>query len=152
MRLVSRTLRPETDMDSTLTPMIDVVFLLLVFFVWTSSFQSIEEILPSRLTAQSGGKSQLPLELTPEQDFDQVVVHVGWSDGEAQWKINDSPIASATVLGAALDQIHAVQPDAPIVVHPTGEAPLALVIQAYDLSRLAGFSKVSLAADLSTGR
>ena len=31
--------RGDASMDSTMTPMIDVVFLLLVFFVWTASFQ-----------------------------------------------------------------------------------------------------------------
>ena len=38
------------DMDSAMTPMIDVVFLLLIFFVWTASFQIVEQILPSEIS------------------------------------------------------------------------------------------------------
>ena len=43
-----------TDIDAAMTPMIDVVFLLLVFFVWTASFQIIEQALPSQLVSQTG--------------------------------------------------------------------------------------------------
>ena len=40
----------ENDIDSAMTPMIDVVFLLLVFFVWTASFQVVEFVLPSNMS------------------------------------------------------------------------------------------------------
>ena len=43
-----------TDMNATMTPMIDVVFLLLVFFVWTASFTVIEQTLRSDMTAEVG--------------------------------------------------------------------------------------------------
>ena len=135
--------------DSTMTPMIDVVFLLLVFFVWSSSFQAVEALLPSRLAADFGGQAVAPIEISPEQDFDKIVLHVDWQDGGVHWRINDAPIEAVEQLRAAFDQIHAVQPEAPIIVHPAGQAPLAHVIQAYDLARLSGFAKVSLAADMS---
>ena len=38
------------ELEIKMTPMIDVVFLLLVFFVWTASFQAIEYLLPSSLS------------------------------------------------------------------------------------------------------
>jgi biopolymer transport protein ExbD len=142
----------ESDMDSTMTPMIDVVFLLLVFFVWTSSFQAVEALLPSRLAAESGGQAAPPIEISPEFDFDQVVVRVDWQEGRVGWQINDAPLDSLEHLRSALDQIHTVQPQAPIIVHPFEQVPLAHVIQAYDLARLSGFTKVSLAADLSGTR
>ena len=44
----------DIDIDKAMTPMIDVVFLLLVFFVWTASFQIIEHVLPSKMSAQLG--------------------------------------------------------------------------------------------------
>ena len=40
------------EMD--MTPMIDVVFLLIIFFVWTAGFQMVEHVLPSNLTATAG--------------------------------------------------------------------------------------------------
>ena len=42
------------DVDVKMTPMIDVVFLLLVFFIWTASFQIVEQVLPSSVSAQRG--------------------------------------------------------------------------------------------------
>ena len=42
----------DIDIDKAMTPMIDVVFLLLVFFVWTASFQIIEHVLPSKRSEQ----------------------------------------------------------------------------------------------------
>lgn len=148
MRVVSSHSRRESDMDSTMTPMIDVVFLLLVFFVWTSSFQAIEALLPSRLAAETGGATTAPLTLDPEMDFDQVVIGVDYRDQTVAWRINDVSTATIDQLRLALDQIHALQPEAPIIVHPSDETPLAFVIQAYDLARVAGFAKVSLAAEL----
>ncbi|GIW98073.1 MAG: hypothetical protein KatS3mg111_1406 [Pirellulaceae bacterium] len=41
--------RPE-DADVAMTPMIDVIFLLLVFFLATSSFRAVEKLLPSGVT------------------------------------------------------------------------------------------------------
>lgn len=148
MRVVSSVSRRESDVDSTMTPMIDVVFLLLVFFVWTSSFQAVELILPSRVTAETGGSEAPPIELSPEMDFDQVVVGVDYQNGAPAWRINETSIPTLDHLRVSLTQIQNVQPQAPIVVHPTDETPLAFVIQAYDLARVAGFTKVSLAAEL----
>lgn len=148
MRVTPNLHERGSDMDSTMTPMIDVVFLLLVFFVWTSSFQAVEAILPSRLAAESGGNSAQPIEISPEQDFDKIIIRVDWLGGAVAWRMNDAPVASAEQLSASLVQIHGVQPQAPIIVHPASDAPLAFVIQAYDLARLAGFSKVSLAAEM----
>jgi len=42
------------ELEIKMTPMIDVVFLLLVFFIWTSSFHIVENVLPSRLTVLLG--------------------------------------------------------------------------------------------------
>ena len=39
--------RGRTSLDNMMTPMIDVVFLLLIFFLTTASFQRLEKLLPS---------------------------------------------------------------------------------------------------------
>lgn len=149
MRIVPLLHARDSDMDSTMTPMIDVVFLLLVFFVWTSSFQAIETLLPSRLAAETGGRAVAPMEISPEQDFDKVIIRVDWEgEGGVRWRINDAPLDSVEQLRASLGEIQAVQPQAPIVVHPAENVPLAFVIQAYDLARVSGFTKVSLAANM----
>ena len=54
MRLPSAYIRRggDVDMNESMTPMIDVVFLLLVFFVWTASFQLVEKVMRSELSTE----------------------------------------------------------------------------------------------------
>ena len=77
-------------LDVKMTPMIDVVFLLLIFFVWTASFHIVEHILPSSVSEIIGNDSLSPNEPPPpEADFHDVIVRVLWSDGRvklARWR------------------------------------------------------------------
>ena len=60
-----------------MTPMIDVVFLLLVFFVWTASFHAVEYLPPSSLSQKQGtGQTVNVDEPPPEIEFEDIVVHV----------------------------------------------------------------------------
>ena len=84
----------SSDLDSAMTPMIDVVFLLLVFFVWTASFQIVEQILPSEISAQLGSEPSEIVDPPPEQDFDDIVVAIDWDGQTPKWSINDQPLDS----------------------------------------------------------
>jgi len=136
-----------TDMNATMTPMIDVVFLLLVFFVWTASFQLIEKIFPTPMSAQLGADPVEQIEPLPEQDFDKIVVRIGYDGTAPTWSINDTAVASLDDIRAHLAAIIGVKDDAPVVVHPDGEVPLGNVIQAYDVVKIVGFQRVSFAVN-----
>lgn len=134
-------------LELKMTPMIDVVFLLLVFFVWTASFQIIEHVLPSHLSAAIGNEPSNPLEPPPpEADFDDVVVRIFWTGGQPGWQVNDTPMASLGDVKDTLSRIARIKPDAPVILHPDSNVPLGRVIDVYDLSRLVGFKKVQFAA------
>jgi biopolymer transport protein ExbD len=93
MRRMSTYRQQRRDLDVKMTPMIDVVFLLLVFFLWTASFRITEQVLPSHVSASPAAQpaaSQAPL---PEEDFDEVVIRVLWSDGSPSWEVNAVPVA-----------------------------------------------------------
>ena len=135
----------DTSMDAAMTPMIDVVFLLLVFFVWTASFQIIEQILPSQMSAQMGAEPSELDEPPPEADFDNVVIRISWNEGQPAWQLNDVPVESIDQLNAQLAAISAVKIDAPVILHPDQVVPLGNVIEVYDLSKLAGFQQISFA-------
>ena len=137
--------RSSRKLGFNMTPMIDVVFLLLIFFVWTASFQIVEQILPSQMSSQLGDK---PAELTeppPEADFDNVVIKIGWNGTEPSWQLNEQDLASVDQLQENLTAISALKPDAPVILDPAGTVPLGYVIEAFDLSKLSGFEKVSFA-------
>ena len=95
----------SVDMDAAMTPMIDVVFLLLVFFVWTASFQIIEQILPSQMSSQVGSDVQDLSEPPPELDFDNVVVRIIGNGHAIQWRLNDVPVPTREALHQQLTTI-----------------------------------------------
>lgn len=147
MRPPSTYTNRRTPVDLQLTPMIDCVFLLMVYFIWSSSFNIAEEMLPSRLSvATSGGTGTTTTTPPPEADFEDVVVRVLWQRGRPAWTVNDSPVGSLLDLRGALAQISRIKRDAPVILHPDPEVPLGDVIDVYDLSRLVGFEKVQFAA------
>lgn len=147
MRTPSTFLDRRTAVDLQLTPMIDCVFLLMVYFIWSSSFTITEQMLPSQLSLETpagAGASDLPP--PPEADFEEVVVRILWQDGQPAWTVNDTPVESLPALHRLLGQIASIKRDAPVVLHPDPAAPLGQVIGVFDLSRMVGFEKVRFAA------
>lgn len=145
MRIPSRFHRRRPGPDVTMTPMIDVVFLLLVFFVWTASFQIPEQILPSAVSEAAGKTPITTATPPPEADFPDVVVRVGWTGDAPSWRLNDRPLESLAILRQQLREIHAIHSSAPVVIYPDRATPLGHVIDVYDASRLAGFGEVQFA-------
>ena len=138
--------RGDVDIDSAMTPMIDVVFLLLVFFVWTASFQIAEQMLPAELSSQMGTDPTTLVEPPPEKDLDDIVIAVSFN-GNPAWTLNGQPLASADVVERRLASIARVDPAATVIVHPAPEVPLEYVIQTYDAAKLTGFTSVSFAVN-----
>ena len=136
--------RRHGDMDVTMTPMIDVVFLLLIFFVWTASFQIVEYVLPSNLLTTGG--SAAPSEMDPQiDDFDQVVVRLLWRDGGPSWLINDAPIERLSDIRRTLSTVARIKNDVPVILDPEQDVPLGHVVDVYDISRQVGFKKIQFA-------
>jgi biopolymer transport protein ExbD len=132
-------------LEIKMTPMIDVVFLLLIFFVWTASFQVVEYLLPSELSSLSGNQGAED-EPPPEADFEDVVIRIHWNGDHVVWTINDRPADSLDQLRQRLQAIAQVKQDAPVILHPDEEVPLGDVIDVFDISRIIGFEKVQFVA------
>ncbi|MEM7784039.1 MAG: biopolymer transporter ExbD [Planctomycetota bacterium] len=135
----------QTDLDSAMTPMIDVVFLLLVFFVWTASFQMIEYVLPSEMSSQAGSAPvENPIE-EPPKDFDDVVVRIDWDGQAPSYIINEQTVASLKEVQQRLTAISELEIVTPVILHPEPVVPLGVVIEVYDTAKLSGFAEVSFA-------
>jgi len=147
MRRPSPFIDRSSNLEIKMTPMIDVVFLLLVFFIWTSSFQIVERVLPSNVTAISGTDStpqdQPP---PPEEDFDKVVIRLRQRAGRLTWRINDVEVAGMRQMRERLDAIAKIKQDVPVILHPDPDVALGDVINVYDITRLAGFQQIQFAA------
>jgi biopolymer transport protein ExbD len=138
------------DVDIKMTPMIDVVFLLLVFFLWTASFHIVEQVLPSSVSAQQGSDPVLSDQPPPPQDdFDDVVVRITWTGNGPAWRVNGQPLDSLAAVRATLRSIVRIKSDAPVILHPDSQVPLGHVIDIYDITRLEGFDAVQFAASES---
>jgi biopolymer transport protein ExbD len=138
----------QTFMELKMTSLIDVVFLLLVFFVWTASFQIAEYVLPSQVSQAestgSVGNSQQPP--PPEADFPDIVVRIVWTAGRPGWSVNQEPAAGLPDVREKLARVFAILREAPVIIHPDPEVPLGHVIDLYDLVRRIGFAKVQFTA------
>ena len=137
----------DHDIDATMTPMIDVVFLLLIFFVWTAGTQIVEYLLPTSMSMEVGTNQTELSDPPPEQDFDKVLVRVRWDGQLIDFTINDQAMESIDSVSATLQTLVAINDEAPIVVHPDQNVPLGYVIEVYDRARQAGFQKVSFAVN-----
>ena len=135
--------QPELQM---LTPLIDVVFLLMIFFLWTASFQIVEEVLPSELSVASSTGNTASEPPPPEADFDDVVVRIEQAGAPVRWQVNQTQADSLADLGERLNRIAGIKRDAPVIVDAAADVPLGDVIDVYDLARLAGFDQVQFAA------
>lgn len=139
----------SATLDSAMTPMIDVVFLLLVFFVWTASFQMVEQLLPSEMSSQMGDSNTPIDEPPPEEDFERVVIRIGWNGNSPTWKINETTVDSFADIQEHLTRLVQIKADAPLVLHPDPAVPLGFVISAYDAAKIVGFNQVSFAVNPS---
>ncbi len=148
MRRNSPYLKQRSDVNIPMTPLIDVVFQLMVFFVWTAGFQVAEYMLPSQLSPLTGTGAATADEPPPppEEDFDRVVVRLLWIGDRPAWKISDVSVETLADVRARLETIFQIKKDAPVVLHPDPQVPLGHVIDVYDLARLIGFAKIEFAA------
>lgn len=144
---IGKNRRPRKPIEIAMTPMIDVIFLLLVFFLATSSFQLVEQNLPSgvsEIDAPTGNAVEPPPE--PNQDqLEQVIVRLEQNAEQTQIRINGALLAARDEVSSRLQGISAVKPDVPIIIDPDPEVPASEVIFAYDQARKAGLLRVFLA-------
>jgi len=136
------------ELSVSMTPMIDVVFLLLIFFLCTASFQIVESMLPSPVAAAGSSPVELPPELL-EMSLERVLIHVASHQGVTQLTINGQASESLDHLSGLLTALAEIDSSIPVVLDIDGEALLGLAIDVYDRTRLAGFDQIQFAAKVT---
>jgi biopolymer transport protein ExbD len=151
-RRVQRRLAARQPIELAMTPMIDVVFLLLIFFLATASFQRLELALPGGLASPAPeplvGGAQLDPTLEREllSDVDDMVVRMEYrGDNPAGLWLDQQPIESLDALESHLQRVVEIGLDVPVVVDPDPQVRLGETIQVYDLARRVGVSRVFFA-------
>jgi len=122
----------EEDTGIDLTPMLDVVFIMLIFFIVTSSF-----------IKESGVEVQRPqADTASAQDKGNILVAVT-ADGQV-WI--DKKAVDVRSVRAHIERLRVDQPDGAVVVQADQDARTGLVVQVMDQARQASVHDVSLAA------
>ena len=122
------------DVQVHLTPLIDVVFLLLIFFMVSTTFERESEL-----------HLQLPEADAERAERNQEAVEVT-IDAASRVRLNGRPLADARVAGirAALADLAGVAPTSPLVIRADANTPYQMVVTVMDAARQAGFVNLSL--------
>jgi biopolymer transport protein ExbD len=121
MKVITQIQHEEDDSGIDLTPMLDVVFIMLIFFIVTASF-----LKESGFEIHKPAVQQAP----PTEESKTIVVKIA-GDGQIFIDLRRIDIRSVR---ANIERLHAEQPEAPVVVQAV-----------MDAARLAGVDNVSIA-------
>ncbi len=129
-----------------MTPMIDVVFLLLVFFLATSSFDKPEQLLPGGVSQASkpivgtGNENVLPPEIV--RGLDDCIVRVisrspssDPAKSDYAYSLNDAPVADFESLNERMKSILSIRQDVPVIVDRDPSVAMDIAIRVYDAAR-----------------
>ncbi|WP_281645112.1 biopolymer transporter ExbD [Parendozoicomonas sp. Alg238-R29] len=118
----------ETAVD--MTPMMDVVFIMLVFFITTATFIKDSGLEVKRPQASSAIELKEPVTITLQ------------ADGRLTSDNSTIPVAA---LGVWLSSKHPL--DSAIAVQADARAPSGQLVEVLDELRLTGFTNIALVAD-----
>lgn len=124
--------KPESEVN--LTPMLDVVFIMLIFFIVTASFvkeSGIEITRPGAATATRNEKGNIMIAIT---DTNQI-----WMDRRQ---------IDPRALRANIERMRAENPNGAVIIQADVKSQNGLLVKVMDAARLAGVKSISLAAEI----
>ena len=124
----------QEEVNVNLTPLIDVVFLLLIFFMVSTTFTK-ETHLEVDLPEANGDKT------VSEQQILEIVI-----TDEGHYSVNGKPLVNtqAETLRRALKELSKGDLEQPIIITADARTPHQAVITAMDVSGQLGFNKLSI--------
>ena len=126
-----------------MTPMIDVIFLLLVFFVCTANFKPPEKILPMDTTLP--GSVAADTVLPDPVNLDVVLVQI-FFDRTPHWQIEGNQCSSLDEVHNILRLIRDIKADIPVIIESAESVPMENVIDVYDVCRRVELFQIQFAA------
>ena len=133
MRRAGRFSRPDDDSDINLTPMLDVVFIMLIFFIVTATFikqAGIDVYRPDALTAEKKPTVSLLLAIGANGDI--------WIDKKR---------VDITAVRAVIERLHAENPKGTLVIQADRAAKSSKLMAVLNAARGAGLKEVAIATE-----
>ncbi len=128
-----RSKRQDED-EVNLTPMLDVVFILLIFFIVTASFvkeSGIDINRPAAATAVRKERGNILVAITPTGQI--------WIDRRQ---------VDVRAVRANIERLHAENPQGAVVIQADRDSKNGLLVEVMDAAKLAGVENISIAADI----
>lgn len=125
--------RAEEDTSIDMTPMLDIVFIMLIFFIVTATFVKESGIDVTRPDAETSVKQS------------RVGILIAINDNNEVW-INRRQVDLAAVR-ANVERLHAENPQGGAVIQADKRAETGILVDIMDQVRLAGVGSISIAAE-----
>lgn len=124
----------QSDDDShfDMTPMLDIVFIMLIFFIVTTSFTKESGIDINRPTASTAVRSE----------HGNILIAI--SENNEIWI--DKRNIDVRSVRANVERLHAENPQGAVIIQADKNSRNGILVQVIDQTRLAGISNVSIAA------
>jgi biopolymer transport protein ExbD len=135
MRRKSRKQGEGAEID--LTPMLDMTFIMLIFFIVTSSFVKETGIDVSRPSAATAERKERGSILIAIRENDEI-----WMEKQR---------IDVRAVRANVERMRAENPEASVVIIADRGSKNGILVQVLDQARLAGASNVSIAAENPSG-
>lgn len=123
----------EEEAEINITPMLDIVFIMLIFFIVTATFVRETGIDVTRPDAQTAEQQQRP----------PILIAIN-EEGEIWF---DKRRIDARAVRANIERALAENPEAGVVIIADREAKTGLLVEVMDEARLAGAPSVSIASE-----
>ncbi|MBS99748.1 MAG: biopolymer transporter ExbD [Oceanospirillaceae bacterium] len=126
--------RQREEVNVNLTPLIDVVFLLLIFFMVSTTFTK-ETHLEVDLPEAAAGEA-----LSDSQGIDILIT------AEGHYRVNGQALVNtqANTLRRAIKELAGGKSDLPVMITADASTPHQSVVTAMDVAGQLGFSKLSI--------
>ena len=128
-----RRLQEQDDTEVNLTPMLDVVFIMLIFFIVTASFVKEAGIDVSRPDAATAERKERGNILVAISESGQIWI--------------DKRHVDIRAVRANIERMAAENPQGSVVIQADKNSKNGILVQVMDAARLAGVEQVSIAAE-----
>jgi biopolymer transport protein ExbD len=128
-----RHIETDNDLGIDMTPMLDIVFIMLIFFIVTTSFireSGIDVNRPKASTASEQKNASLLVAIRPNGEI--------WIDKRS---------VDVRAVRANIEKLRAENPQGSVVIQADRDARTGLLIKVMDQIRLAGVENVSIATE-----
>ena len=142
--------RPKPPIQPPMTPMIDVTFQLLIFFILTFEFRESEGMIPGTLP-NKGSIAQAVTDVPPPDPIEIKVIPSANRES-ARYVLTGVgvEIQSVKELGQLLQQRRDAinSTEVPVVIFPSPDVPWGFVVEAFNQAKKAKFQKIGFAQQI----